>query len=97
MDVIERIIYLKDIKGYSTNKLASLSDLTQSTLQSIISKRNMPSIFTLEKICNGLDISLSDFFNDSDELSPDLMQLLNNAKKLTPEQLDKLNDFIKTL
>ncbi|HHI5794002.1 TPA: helix-turn-helix domain-containing protein [Clostridioides difficile] len=40
MDVTQRIIELRDKKGYSTNKLATKAGLTQSTLQSILSGRN---------------------------------------------------------
>ncbi len=112
MDVVERIIQLKDKKGYSTNKLASLAGLTQSTLQSILSNKNLPTIPTLEKICNALDISLSAFFtpldnHDSfmeppsvykyDVLTPELRKLIESARDLSPDQLVKLTEFIESM
>ncbi|WP_132013184.1 helix-turn-helix domain-containing protein [Hydrogenispora ethanolica] len=98
MDVIARIIELRDVKGYSTNKLAVLSDLTQSTLQSILSGRNQPSIVTLEKICNALDVSLSEFFStEKSEFDPELRRLLNIAAKLSPNQRHQLQIFLETM
>ena len=50
----------------STNKLASLSLLTQSTVQHLTDGRSKnPKILTIARICcNGLGISLSEFFDD---------------------------------
>ncbi len=49
----------------SINKLALESGLTQSTLSSIINSgsRN-PTLSTVARICAGLKISVSEFFND---------------------------------
>ncbi len=53
-------------------------------------------IETIEKICDALEITLTDFFNVNDqEMSPEYLELLKNAKELTPEQLKILNDIIK--
>lgn len=50
----------------STNKLASISYLTQSTVQHLTDGRSKnPKILTIARICcNGLGISLSEFFDD---------------------------------
>lgn len=50
----------------STNKLANISYLTQSTVQHLTDGRSKnPKILTIARICcNGLGISLSEFFND---------------------------------
>jgi len=45
-------------------------------------------------------MSLSDFFlpmNSDETVSSELKELLNNAKNLTPEQLELLSKFLKTL
>ncbi|AXU76140.1 helix-turn-helix domain-containing protein [Clostridioides difficile] len=99
MDVTQRIIELRDKKGYSTNKLATKAGLTQSTLQSILSGRNQASINTIEKICSALDISLSDFFNEKSNVDlPDyLLDFIESSKNLSKEQLQALSIFLKTL
>ena len=46
------------------NKLATISGVTQSTLNNIVSGRNnSTTISTIKKICDGLDITIVDFFN----------------------------------
>jgi len=50
----------------STNKLASLSLLTQSTVQHLTDGRSKnPKMLTMARICrNGLGMKLKDFFDD---------------------------------
>ena len=49
------------------NKLAIISGITQSTLNNIVSGRNNSlTVSTLKKICDGLEISVIEFF-DADE------------------------------
>lgn len=63
--VAQRIIDLCDKRNISINKLAIMSGLTQSTIQSIIcGKSKNPRMLTLVRICDSLDIELKDFFND---------------------------------
>ncbi len=58
-----RIQELCNEKGITLNKLAIISGITQSTLNNIISGRNKSTtVSTVKKICDGIDISISDFF-----------------------------------
>ena len=46
------------------NKLATISGVTQSTLNNIISGRNnSTTISTIKKLCDGLEISIEEFFH----------------------------------
>ncbi len=59
-----RIIGLCENKGITVNKLATLCGITQSTLSNIISLRNnSTTVSTIKKICDGLEITLVDFFD----------------------------------
>jgi transcriptional regulator with XRE-family HTH domain len=58
--VLKLIMIQRDI---SENQLANLSDVPQSTINSFFRKNNTPSISTLQQLCKGLDITLSQFFN----------------------------------
>ncbi len=61
-----RIIELCGEKHITLNKLSTICGITQSTLNNIISGRNnSTTISTIKKICDGLEISVQEFF-DSD-------------------------------
>lgn len=68
-----RILELCDERNITVNKLAITSGVTQSTLNNIVSGRNNSvTVSTLKKLCDGLDISITDFFTS--ELFSDLEQ-----------------------
>ncbi|MGV8149658.1 MAG: helix-turn-helix transcriptional regulator [Alkaliphilus sp.] len=61
-----RIIQLCKENNITINRLALISCLTQSTVDSIVKgKSKNPSVKTIKKICQGFEISMSDFFDDS--------------------------------
>lgn len=71
--VRERIKALCANRGITVNKLSTVSGLTQSTLNNIISGRNnSTTVSTIKKICDGLEITIQDFFDD--DLFKDLEQ-----------------------
>ena len=62
--VVKRILELCDEKRLTINGLARLSALPPSTLKNIISGASQnPGVVTLKKICDGLEISMIDFFD----------------------------------
>ena len=62
--VRERIAELCEEKHITINKLANISGITQSTLNNIMSVRNnSTTISTIQKICDGLEITVTDFFD----------------------------------
>ena len=58
--------YLTDY-NWSIYKLAKESDIPYSSLNNIFIRNTMPTVSTLMKLCNGLGVSMSDFFKLSDE------------------------------
>ena len=64
--VKERILELCREKNISINKLSTMSGVTQSTVNNIVSGRNRSAtISTIKKLCDGLGITIEQFF-DSD-------------------------------
>lgn len=62
--VAQRFIELCKERGIKTNELANLSGVTPSTAYSMLdSKRRDISIITIKKFCDGLGITLGDFFS----------------------------------
>lgn len=62
--IAKRILYLCRLKKITLNTLALRSGITPSTLKSILygTSRN-PGIATIRHICDGLGISLEEFFH----------------------------------
>lgn len=64
MAVKERILELCSERDITVNKLATISAVTQSTINNIISGRNnSTTVSTVKKLCDGLEISISEFFS----------------------------------
>lgn len=62
--VRNRILELCGQQGISINKLATLSALPPSSIKNILyGKSQNPKIVTIKMICDGLEISLGEFFN----------------------------------
>lgn len=60
----ERILHLCNERDISINKLATLSALPPSSVKNILYGRSVdPKIPTIKKMCDGLDISLAEFFS----------------------------------
>lgn len=100
IDVLKRITDLRTLKGWSEYQLAEKSGLTQSTISSWYRKNMVPSIPSLEKICNAFDITLSQFFaieTDTFSLTDLQKELLNESNRLSADQQKALIDFFKTL
>lgn len=62
--VANRLYFLCIEKGWTPNHLANVSAVPQSTIKSILNgeSRN-PGIVTIKKLCDGLEISVTDFFS----------------------------------
>ena len=62
--VRQRIIQLCQQRDISVNKLSSISGVTQSTVNNIVSGRNnSATVSTIKKLCDGLGITIDEFFH----------------------------------
>jgi transcriptional regulator with XRE-family HTH domain len=62
--VKERILELCREQNITINRLSSMSGVTQSTVNNIVSGRNnSATISTIKKLCDGLGITIEDFFD----------------------------------
>ena len=61
-----RILELCKENTITVNKLATISGITQSTLNNIVGGRNnSATVSTIKKLCDGLNISIRDFFESA--------------------------------
>lgn len=97
MDVHERLRKFLNEKGWTEYRLSKESGLSESTLANIFRRNVHPSIPTLEAICGGFGITLSQFFaeNDMVELSPELKELFDAWTTLTAEQKQAVMQMMK--
>ena len=73
--VVKRFKNLCNERGIAANELANISGVTPSTVYSLFDDtRHNVSITTIKILCDGLDISLGEFFSSSefDELEQEI-------------------------
>jgi len=62
--IANRILQLCNKRGIAINELANISGVSPSTVYSIIDERSQnPGAVTIKKLCDGLEITLGEFFN----------------------------------
>ena len=101
MDILQKITTMRLEKGWTEYELAERSELTQSTISSWYRKKLIPSIPSLEHICNTFGISLSQFFLDdncySEKITKEQVDILKRWNRLTKEQQKRLADFLDSI
>lgn len=93
MDIGKRIAELRERQGFSQNKLAEWSGVSQSHLRRVERNESNITVALLLHLCETLGITLKDFFdvpNDADEISTAIAAL-------TPKQLRLLVSFLNSL
>ena len=63
--VAQRIIDLCNERNIAINALANISGVSPSTIYSMLNqKRQNPGVVSIKKICDGVEITVREFFND---------------------------------
>ena len=97
MEIGKRIACFRTAKHYTVNKLATKAGISQSYLRDIELCNKKPTIEILSFICDALDISLLDFFNDGTQTALSDDPLLAKIYELNAEQREALLTFLNTL
>ena len=85
--IAKRIKELCEKKQMSMYALSQKTNISQSSLSNLMKRGSIPTFFTLDRICEGLGITLAQFFAEDNE-RPDLTQ---EQRKLL-ETWDGLSD-----
>ena len=99
-DVLKEITRLREKRKWSEYDLAKHSGLAQSTISTWYRKNQVPTIQTLDKVCHGLGITLSQFFAEGDDavsLTPEQKELLDNWSALTETQQRLFIELFKNI
>ena len=71
--VAKRILQLCDKRNIAVNTLANISGVSPSTVYSMLNEKSQnPGVVSLQKLCDGLDITLRQFFDS--EIFDDIEQ-----------------------
>lgn len=101
MDILRKIVELRLEKGWTEYELAERSELPQSTISSWYRKNLIPSIPSLEHICDAFGITLSQLFQEgecfSETISQEQMNILKRWNRMTKAQQKKLADFLDAM
>ena len=102
-EVLGRIRAFLELNHWSIYKLAKKSGIPYSSLNNCFQRNTCPTISTLEKLCNGFNISLSSFFDfktnplRDESLSEDEQNLLALYRKLSIRDKELLNAYLDGL
>ena len=89
-----------DERGWTIYRVAKEADIPWSTVRNMFKRNTEPSIATLESICNGMGLTLPQFFDVENEmgLTPEQRQLIqqwsrlnDRDRRLVCELVDALN------
>ena len=99
LDTLARLKQLLDDRGWTEYRLSKECGLAQSTLGNIFRRNVNPSLSTLEAICKGFGITLSQFFAEGEivELTPELKEVFESWISLTPKQKEAAIGMLKAM
>ena len=88
-EVMDRIKQLCESRSWSYYRLAKASGIPYSTLNTMLHKSYVPTVPSLQKICDGFGIT---FFSEKDEVS-----LLTDEQRMCLEQWNSLDEKSQAL
>lgn len=99
MDIHARLHQLLKNRGWTTYRLAKNSGLNHATIANVYKRNTVPSFTTLEAICNGFGITLSQFFAEGEliEITPKLKEVYDCWADLTPRQKAAVLEIMKAM
>lgn len=89
MYIIDRIEKLCEERNLSRYRLAQKAGIAQSSLSTLLNRKSIPTIQTLEKICSGFDITLAQFFaaeNEIPDLTDEQRELLDTWNNMNEQE-----------
>lgn len=95
MDIRKRIAFFRSLKGLTVNALANLAGVSQSYLRDIELGNKNPTVNFIEVICETLNISLIDFFDENNTTKFENDPLIKRVYQMTPEQREALVNLLE--
>ena len=98
--ILERIQELCNERHWTLYQLSKASGISYSTLNTMMNKKNLPSLTTLERLCGGFGISMADFFEPERKcraLTGEQTALLSFFSVLSPTEKQMAMAYLKGL
>ena len=96
--IANRIKELCDIKQMSMYALSKKTGISQSSLSNLMKRGSTPTFYTLDRICDGLGITLPQFFSDDIgklELSSEQKKVLRMWETLTDKEKEAVEIYVR--
>ena len=101
MNVLKKINKMRIDRNWSVYRLSVESGIPQSTLANMFNRETLPSITTLEWICNAFGITMSEFFREDEgsaqsversEAVSEFEKLSESDKRFVLKMMYRLNE-----
>lgn len=96
--ITNRIKELSDKRQMSMYALSKKTGISQSSLSNLMKRGSTPTFYTLDKICDGLGITLSQFFSkdiEKLELSAEQRKVLETWETLTDKEKEAVEIYVR--
>ena len=96
--ITNRIKELCDKRQMSMYALSKKTGISQSSLSNLMKRGSTPTFYTLDKICDGLGITLSQFFSKDIgklELSAEQRKVLETWETLTDKEKEAVERYVR--
>lgn len=96
--IIERIRNICEKKNMTMYALSKKTGISQSSLSNLMNRESIPTFYTLNKICDGLGITLSQFFAEDTvrlDLSEEQKTVLDTWDLLTDEAKKAVKTYVR--
>lgn len=96
--IANRIKELCDKKQMSMYALSKKTGISQSSLSNLMKRGSTPTFYTLDRICDGLGITLPQFFSEDIgrlELSSEQRKVLETWESLTDKEKAAVEIYVR--
>ena len=101
-DIVDRIRYYLDKQHISAYKLCKKTGVPLSTASNLFRRGNSPSVYTLQKLVEGLEISMGEFFGEVEEsrlseLSPGEETLVYQYRRVSNRDKEMIDRMLNVM
>lgn len=100
MEFNEQLYFWRNRKKISIYKLSKLSGVSENHIRSLESGKKQPTIKTIQSLTDGLNITISEFFNEDSKvtyLNDSERRILEFYRNLPKDKADILIDFYQKM